>query len=151
MLKYMIYEVVVCTNGKRPNKAPIGIYLKDNKDNNVRLHLFFGSHTYDNLLKENYFSVNVVEPLKIAEAVITDEDNYKFFKNIPYIEGYYTIFYKVVRRKIITKKDDIGETKLMIIEGEKIHKIDFNKDIKPYCRADGLIVEMAILYSRNTY
>ncbi|WP_423793340.1 DUF447 domain-containing protein [Methanocaldococcus indicus] len=143
----MIYETVVVTKlNNRLNKAPIGTYIKDKK---VRMKIFEGSHTYENLLNQDYFSVNVVEPIKIAEAVLTDDDEYLFYRDIPFVKGYYSIFYKVVSRKIINREDKLGKSKILLIEGEEIDRIYFNREIKPYCRADGLIVEMAILYSRR--
>ncbi|ENN95703.1 hypothetical protein J422_06441 [Methanocaldococcus villosus KIN24-T80] len=139
----MIYEAVVCTKN---NKAPIGVSFKDNY---AILRLFYGSHTYNNLLKENYFSVNIVDPIELVKALITDEDDYKYYKDIPYIDrAYLSIFYKVTERKFLVKRDIYGESKLMIIKGKEIGRICLNKKIKPYCRADGLLVEMAIIYSR---
>jgi len=143
----MINEVVVATRkNSRDNKAPIGVYFKDKK---VIMHLFFGSHTYDNLLTEDYFSVNVVPPIEIAKAVLDDEDNYLYYKNIPYLKSsYYAIFYKVVKREFVDRDDKFGKSRLMIVEGEEINRVYLNDIPKPYNRADGLLVEIAVIYSR---
>jgi hypothetical protein len=143
----MINEVVVATRkNNRDNKAPIGVYFKDKK---VIMHLFYGSHTYENLLTEDYFSVNVVPPIEIAKAVLDDSGEYLYYEGIPYLKSsYYVIFYKVVKREFIDREDKFGKNRLMIIEGEEIGKIHLNNTPKPYNRADGLIVEMAVIYSR---
>ncbi|AIJ05423.1 hypothetical protein JH146_0574 [Methanocaldococcus bathoardescens] len=143
----MINEVVVATRkNNRDNKAPIGVYFKDKK---VIMHLFFGSHTYENLLTEDYFSVNIVPPIEIAKAVLDDNDEYLYYDNIPYLKNsYYTIFYKVVKREFVERDDKFGKNRLMIVEGEEIKRIYLDKVPKPYNRADGLLVEMAVIYSR---
>ena len=143
----MINEVVVATRkNSKDNKAPIGVYFKDKK---VIMHLFYGSHTYENLLTEDYFSVNVVPPIEIAKAVLDDSGEYLYYEGIPYLKSsYYVIFYKVVKREFIDREDKFGKNRLMIIEGEEIGKIHLNNTPKPYNRADGLIVEMAVIYSR---
>ncbi|WP_456375489.1 DUF447 domain-containing protein [Methanocaldococcus sp.] len=150
----MIYEVVIATKkDDKDNKAPIGIYFKDNK---IIMHLFYGSHTYYNLLTENYFSVNVVHPIELVKAVLEDEDDYLYYNNkikskIPYLKNsYYVIFCKVISRKFIEKNDIFGKSKMMIVEGEEIDRVYLNNLPKPYNRADGLLVEMAVIYSRLT-
>ncbi|XRO76203.1 DUF447 domain-containing protein [Methanocaldococcus sp. 10A] len=143
----MINEVVVATRkNDKDNKAPIGVYFKDKK---VIMHLFSGSHTYENLLNESYFSVNVVPPIEIAKAVLDDNDEYLYYNNIPYLKNsYYVIFYKVIKREFVYREDKFGKNRLMIIEGEEIKRIYLNNIPKPYNRADGLLVEMAVIYSR---
>ncbi|XRP96768.1 DUF447 domain-containing protein [Methanocaldococcus sp. 16A] len=143
----MINEVVVATRkNDNDNKAPIGVYFKDKK---VIMHLFSGSHTYENLLTEDYFSVNVVPPIEIAKAVLDDNDEYLYYNNIPYLKNsYYVIFYKVIKREFVDREDKFGKNRLMIIEGEEIKRIYLNNIPKPYNRADGLLVEMAVIYSR---
>jgi hypothetical protein len=143
----MINEVVIATRkNNRDNKAPIGVYFKDKK---VIMHLFYGSHTYENLSTEDYFSANVVSPIEIAKAVLEDEDEYLYYKGIPYLKNsHYAIFYKVVKREFVDREDNFGKNILMIIEGEEIGKIYLNNTPKPYNRADGLLVEMAVIYSR---
>jgi hypothetical protein len=144
----MIHEVVI-TSGKK-NKAPIGAYFKEKE---VILHLFEGSHTYQNLKNDDYFVVNVCHPIDIAEAVLGDEDDYGYLdwngKELPYLKDAYKIFVvKINKRKFITKKDNFGESKLMIVEGEIVFEKELNNIIIPYNRADGLLVEMAVIYSR---
>ena len=140
----MINEVVVAT--RKDNKAPIGVYFKDKK---VIMHLFYGSHTYENLLTEDYFSANIVSPIEIAKAVLEDEDEYLYYKGIPYLKNsHYAIFYKVVKREFVDKENKFGKNRLMIIEGEELKRIYLNNNPKPYNRADGLIVEIAVIYSR---
>ncbi|WP_048196936.1 DUF447 domain-containing protein [Methanocaldococcus vulcanius] len=147
----MINEVIITTKkGKRNNKAPIGVYFKD-RDKEVVMHLFYGSHTFENMTKEDYFAVNITPPLEIAKAVLDDEDEYDLFKEIPYLKKAQCVkFYRIINRQLITKKDEFGENKLMIIKGEKIGEKILSRDIYIYNRADGLLVETAILYSRLT-
>ncbi|EHP86445.1 DUF447 domain-containing protein [Methanotorris formicicus] len=144
----MIHEVVI-TSGKK-NKAPIGIYLKEKK---IIIHLFEGSHTYQNLMDDDYFVANICHPIEIAEAVLTDEDDYGYLnfdgKDLSYLKNAYKIFVaKVNKRKFITKRDNFGESKLMIVEGEIVFEKELKNTIIPYNRADGLLVEMAVIYSR---
>ncbi|XRO75932.1 DUF447 domain-containing protein [Methanocaldococcus sp. 28A] len=143
----MINEVVVATRrNDKDNKAPIGVYFKDKK---VIMHLFSGSHTYENLLTEDYFSVNVVPPIEITKAVLDDNDEYLYYNNIPYLKNsYYVILYKVIKREFVDREDKFGKNKLMILEGEEIDRIYLNNIPQPYNRADGLLVEMAVIYSR---
>ncbi len=159
----MKFEVVI-TSGKekKENQAPIGVYFK-NKDkknnimdekNNIIIHLYEGSHTYDNLKKEDFFIINICSPYLIAKAVLDDNGNYEYlmYKNstIPYLKDSYKILLiKINNRKIIETKNEYGNSTLMIVEGNIILEKDL-KPVKPspYNRADGLIVEMAVLYSR---
>ncbi|NPA62171.1 MAG: DUF447 family protein [Methanococci archaeon] len=147
----MINEVIITTKkGERNNKAPIGVYFK-NGDEEVVMHLFYGSHTFENMTKDEYFAVNITHPLEIARAVLDDEDEYDLFKGIPYLKKAQCVkFYRVINRQLITKKDEFGENKLMIIKGEKIGEKILSRDLYIYNRADGLLVETAILYSRLT-
>ena len=105
----MINEVVVATRkNNRDNKAPIGVYFKDKK---VIMHLFSGSHTYENLLTEDYFSVNVVPPIEIAKAVLDDEDEYLYYEGIPYLKNsHYAIYYKLLKENLLIGKITLERT-----------------------------------------
>jgi hypothetical protein len=150
----MKFEVVI-TSGKEKNEnqAPIGIYIKEDK-NNVILHLYEGSHTYNNLKKEDFFIINICSPYLIAKAVLDDNGNYGYltYKNttIPYLkESYKILLIKINNRKILKTKNEYGNSTLMIVEGNIILEKDLNPiETSPYNRADGLIVEIAVLYSR---
>ena len=154
----MKFEVVI-TSGKN-NRAPIGVFIKDTKkdkiDNNkeIILHLYEGSHTYDNLKNEDYFIINICSPYLIAESVLDDNGNYEYFDynnhSIPYLKDSYKIcLAKINDRKIIESKNEYGSSKLMIVEGTIISEKELKSpSFEPYNRAEGLIVEMAVLYSR---
>ena len=150
----MKFEVVI-TSGKenKENQAPIGIYIREDT-NNVILHLYEGSHTYNNLKKEDFFIINICSPYLIAKAVLDDNGNYSYltYKNttIPYLkESYKILLIKIDNRKIIETRNEYGGSTLMIVEGDIILEKDLNPmKTSPYNRADGLIVEIAVLYSR---
>ena len=137
------------------NRAPIGVYFKNKGDNLlVRAHLYEGSHTYNILKKEDYFVINICSPYIIAQSVYDDNGNYKLIKYnnhiLPYLsEAYMIHIIKIVNRKIIKSKNEYGYSDIMIIEGASLlEKNIMEPPVIPYNRADGLIVEMAVLYSR---
>ncbi len=146
---------VVITSGKenKENQAPIGVYFKNN-DKNIILHLYEGSHTYNNLREEDFFIVNICSPYLIAKAVLDDKGDYGYltYKNItiPYLKDAYRILLiNTLNRKTTGIKNEYGNSTLMTVEGSVILEKELNPmKIKPYNRADGLIVEMAVLYSR---
>ena len=148
----MRYEVVItCTLDGRYNRAPIGIYFKDRE---VRLHLYEGSHTYYILKREDHFVVNITSPYLIAQSVYDDEGDYSTVEYegvvLPYLSDAYKIYVvKVVKRRFVDIRDGYGDSKVMVIQGEILLERDINNPpLTPYSRADGLIVEMAVLYSR---
>lgn len=137
------------------NRAPIGVYFKNKGDNLlIRAHLYEGSHTYNILKKEDYFVINICSPYIIAQSVYDDNGNYKLIQYnnhiLPYLSEAYRIYIvKIIDRKIIESKNEYGHSDIMIIEGISLLKKDIREPlIIPYNRADGLIVEMAVLYSR---
>ncbi|MDK2790069.1 MAG: uncharacterized protein PWP15_576 [Methanothermococcus sp.] len=162
----MKFEIVV-TSGKG-NRAPIGAFMSDNK---ITLHLYEGSHTYQNLKEDDFYILNICEPYLVAESVLDDNGNYEYLeyddnnnndngnnndnKNVSkrfcYLkDSYKIILVRINNRKFIETKNEYGSSKMMIVDGtpvfEKVLKHD--NELKPYNRADGLIVEMAVLYSR---
>ncbi|WP_456418488.1 DUF447 domain-containing protein [Methanocaldococcus infernus] len=142
----MLGEYVLVCKGSFINKAPIGAYI--NKDI-AKIYLYEGSHTYEILKENNYFSLNVVEPIDLAKALISDEDDYLFNKDIPFLKSsFYSIFYEIFERKSFERKDRFGKAKVMVIKAKEIDRIYFNKVPKPYNRGSSLLVELSVLYSR---
>uniref|UniRef100_A9A6N3 DUF447 family protein n=1 Tax=Methanococcus maripaludis (strain C6 / ATCC BAA-1332) TaxID=444158 RepID=A9A6N3_METM6 len=145
----MKYEVVI-TSGKS-NQAPIGAFLKEDL---VTLHLYEGSHTFENLQKDNFYILNTCSPYLIAKSVLDDSGDYEYLdkngKKIPYLKDSFKIeLIEVQNRKIVETKNEFGSSKLMIVEGKPIFEKILNCNTTPYNRADGAIVEMAVLYSRK--
>jgi len=148
----MRYEVVItCALDGRYNRAPIGVHFRGR---DVNLHLYQGSHTYEILEREDYFVVNVASPYLIAQSVYDDSGNYSTIEyrgiTLPYLSEAYRIYVvKVSKRRFVDLRDGYGDTKLMGIQGRILLERDVgNPPLRPYSRADGLIVEMAVLYSR---
>ncbi|HIP84240.1 MAG TPA: DUF447 family protein [Methanothermococcus okinawensis] len=148
----MRYEVVIsCALDGGYNRAPIGVHFRDR---DVNLYLYEGSHTYQILKREDYFVVNVTSPYLIAQSVYDDEGNYSTIEYnstiLPYISEAYKIYVvKIVKRRFKDLRDEYGDTQLMGIQGRILLERDINNPpLTPYSRADGLIVEMAVLYSR---
>lgn len=150
----MKFEVVI-TSGKEneENQAPIGVYFKNN-GKNIILHLYEGSHTYNNLREKDFFIVNICSPYLIAKSVLDDNGDYEYltYKNntIPYLKyAYRILLINTLHRKTTETKNEYGNSTLMIVEGNIILEKELNPvKLSPYNRADGLIVEMAVLYSR---
>lgn len=76
-----ISEIIVTTrNGqgddKKSNAAPFGIIWKNNK---MFLHLFKGSKTYHNLMREDYFAANMTDDAVIyAKTTFYDSEEEEF-------------------------------------------------------------------------
>ncbi|MBP2200775.1 hypothetical protein J3E07_000173 [Methanococcus voltae] len=151
----MKYEYVLTSS--LLNRAPIGAKTSDFK--NYIINLFEGSHTYEMLKNEDIIILNVCSPLIIAESVIDDVGNYEKLeyngKTYYYIKEAEKIdIVKVKNRKFSSFKNEYGNSCIMNLECEKIDEkiIDTNKkyqnELKPFNRADGLLVEIAVLYSR---
>ncbi|MCS3900658.1 DUF447 domain-containing protein [Methanococcus voltae] len=136
------------------NRAPIGAKTSDFE--NFIINLFEGSHTYEMLKNEDIIILNVCNPLIIAESVINDFGNYEKLeycgKTYYYVkEAEKIVIIKVKNRKVINFKNEYGNSNIMNLECEKItEKIikSNNKEYLPFNRADGLLVEIAVLYSR---
>ncbi len=146
------YEVVITSGLKKPNRAPIGVNFKENK---VVFQLYYGSHTYSILNNEDYFVVNIVDPYYIAKSLITDEGNYNYVNlenniKLPFLEESSKILiYKIIKRNITLRKDYYGKSKVLTIVGDMIHKKDIKNEPCMYSRSGGLLIEMAIIYSRK--
>ena len=151
-------EVIITSNSKNNsnknknkfNSAPIGVYYKENKE--ILIYIYSNSHTYDNLKENNYFIINITNNYNLAKYVIDDgkKEDYSYLNSIPYLKDSYKIqLVKIKNRKITNINDNIGENNIMIITGIiELEKIINNKPLEPYNRSEGLIVEMAVLYSR---
>ncbi|MBA2846128.1 DUF447 domain-containing protein [Methanococcus maripaludis] len=145
----MKYEVVI-TSGNS-NQAPIGAFFKGDF---VTLHLYGGSHTFENLQKDGFYILNTCSPYLIAKSVLDDAGDYEYLdKNgikIPYLKDSYKIeLIEIKSRKIVETKNEFGSSKLMIVEGKPIFEKILNCNTSAYNRADGAVVEMAVLYSRK--
>ncbi|MDR2944564.1 MAG: DUF447 family protein [Methanosarcinales archaeon] len=76
-----ISEIILTTKNapeseKTSNAAPFGIIWKNNK---MFLHLFKGSKTYENLMRENYFAANMTDDAVIyAESTFYDLEDEAF-------------------------------------------------------------------------
>ncbi|ABR56450.1 protein of unknown function DUF447 [Methanococcus aeolicus Nankai-3] len=149
----MKYEVVITSKNSKTNEnngAPIGVYYKNDKT--VVAHLYEGSHTYENLKNNDYFVINITAPYEIAKFVLDDgiKEDYGHIKGAPYLLNSHKIqLVKIENYKITKLNDKYGDSHLMIINGNIELEKELNPPkIGPYNRANGLIVEMAVLYSR---
>jgi len=142
-------QEVVITSGTS-NQAPIGAFFRDN---NVVLHIYEGSHTYENLKTNKFYIVNICSPYLIAKAVLDDEFESDFLEKeglkIPYLKNSYKILLiEIVNRKFVESKNNFGTSNLMVVEGQIISEKVLKNNFTPYNRAEGALVEMAVLYSR---
>ncbi|ABR55229.1 protein of unknown function DUF447 [Methanococcus vannielii SB] len=142
-------QEVVITSGNL-NQAPMGAFLSDN---NVLLHVFEGSHTYENLKVDKFYILNICSPYLVAKAVLDDDFDSEFLnldgKKIPYLKDAYKILLiEVTGRKFVEYKNIYGKSKLMVVNGINISESVLNDDYSPYSRAEGALVEMAVIYSR---
>ncbi|WP_459201870.1 DUF447 domain-containing protein [Methanococcus sp. CF] len=145
----MKYEVVI-TSGNS-NQAPIGAFFKGDS---VTLHMYEGSHTFENLQKEDFYILNICSPYLIAKSVLDDLGDYEYLDKdeikIPYLKESYKIeLIEIKSRKIVETKNEFGSSKLMIVEGKPIFEKILKCNTTPYNRAEGALLELAVLYSRK--
>lgn len=152
MEKGLLYETIVVTKNRdgTPNAAPIGVTCKNKTE--VVLYLFEGTHTLQNIKSNKSFIVNILkDPLIFVESTVGDlsPDYFKRHENDFYIKKTDAFFTAVVTSvKEVEKDDEIGKSKLNIINAVVEEITIRNKDVEPLNRAIFAVIESLVYLSR---
>lgn len=147
-----LYETIVTTKNREgiPNAAPIGVICKSETE--VVLHLFEGTHTLRNIKSSGRFVVNILkDPTIFVQSSLGDLSGEYFneYGHDFYIENASAFFTaKVSAMKIVEKKDDLGVSKLNIVNASLQEIIIKNRGIEPLNRAIYAILEALVYLSR---
>ncbi len=147
-----LYETILTTKNRDriPNAAPIGVICKSETE--VVLHLFEGTHTLENIKSSGRFVVNILkDPTIFVQSTLGDLSSEYFNEHEDdfYIENSSAFFtVKVKRMKTIEKKDDLGVSKLNIVNASLEEIIIKNRGIEPLNRAIYAILESLVYLSR---
>ncbi|MCK9150926.1 DUF447 domain-containing protein [Methanobacterium alcaliphilum] len=157
-LKYLgmkngeLYECIITTENpdKTSNAAPIGVLCKDPE--HVILYLYDGTHTLENIKRSNFFVVNLTKnSLIFTKTTLSDisEDNFKYYKEYPYIEEADAFFMvKTEKIKDITKNNSLGSANMSIITGKVKNVVKIKEFNQPLNRGIYAVIESLIHYTR---
>jgi len=157
----IIYETIVTTLNptNQPNAAAIGMHRVDDK---LKLRLFEGSNTYNNLKTNNTFGINILEKRQYAIAVQAalkgwgnDEpefelSEYEHHDSIPFLRSSKCwIVGKIDNTSLQDLTDEYGTTQIMEVVTEVQDLILHERIDTPLTRNDDLpLLEAAVLATR---
>jgi len=138
-----VYEVLLVT---RSNVTPVGVVRKGEK---LRFKLFPG-RSFREILETGRASVqltNDAELLVRAALNLPVEMEFVERGGRRWIEGLPGLYGRVEWR-VERWKDELGETEVLLCELIPEGEIEGTLPLKPFSRADCLLVEMAVLFTR---
>ena len=156
------YETLVTTlnPGNQPNAAAVGVRRVD--EDKLRLKVFEGSNTFENLRTADTFGINILETDQYDLAVKAalkgwgdtepefESSGYEFDNNIPFLKAAKCwIVCKIETSSIKELTDEYGKTYVMEIVAQTQDLILLEKIKTPLTRSPDLpILEAAILATR---
>jgi hypothetical protein len=158
----IIYETIVTTINpdNQPNAAAIGVQRVEG--DNLKLTIFEGSNTFDNLKNNDLFGINILDigqyDLAIKAALIGwgdsepefEQSEFEIYNNIPFLKrSKCWIVAKIESSSIQEISDEYGETRVMEIIAAIQDLISHEKINDPLTRRDDLpLLEAAVLATR---
>jgi hypothetical protein len=155
------YETLVTTlnPGNQPNAAAVGVRRVDGK---LRLKVFEGSNTFENLRNVDTFGINILETDQYDLAIKAalkgwgdaepefESSKYEYDNNIPFLKAAKSwIVCNIETSSIQELTDEYGKTQVMEIVAEVQDLILREKIETPLTRSPDLpILEAAILATR---
>ncbi|WP_457750932.1 DUF447 domain-containing protein [Thermococcus sp.] len=147
MLKYFtpgkVYEVLLTT---KSNVTPVGVVREGET---LRFKLFKG-RSFDDLLSTPEASIQITNDVQliVKSALNLDTDidivsnkRWRWIKGLPGLYG-------IVQREVTLWKDELGETEVLQGKFIPVGEIQGRLSLRPFSRADCLLVEMAVLFTR---
>lgn len=153
MEKGLLYETILTTRNPNgtPNAAPIGVICKD--DDEVVFYLHKGSKTFDNVLREKSFYVNIInDPMVFVESTIGNLESGKFQLDdgdgffIKTAEAFFRA--EVTSEKLVHRKDHLGTFTTYVIRARVLRMVKNQEHVQPLNRAIYGIIEALVYISR---
>lgn len=153
MEKGLLYETILTTRNPNgtPNAAPIGVICKD--DDEVVFYLHNGSKTFDNVLREKSFYVNIInDPMVFVESTIGNLESGKFQLDdgdgffIKTAEAFFRA--EVTSEKLVHRKDHLGTFTTYVIRARVLRMVKNQEHVQPLNRAIYGIIEALVYISR---
>ncbi|WP_099211102.1 DUF447 domain-containing protein [Thermococcus henrietii] len=138
-----VYEVLLVT---RSNVTPVGVVREGER---LRFKLFPGK-SFREVLETAKASIQLTNDPELlvrtalnlpVELEFVEMNDYRWIKGLP---G----FYGQVKWKVERWKDELGETEVLLCELIPEGEIEGTLPLRPFSRADCLLVEMAVLFTR---
>ncbi|MDO8870608.1 MAG: DUF447 family protein [Methanobacteriaceae archaeon] len=137
------------TNGA-VNAAPIGVLCKNSKQ--IVLYLYEGTHTVNNIHNHDYFIVNITQnPIIFTKSTLEDlnDECFEYYNEIPFLKDADAFFVcYVVKIKEITKKNDLGSSKMSIVTANVEEVVKIKSQAIPLNRGIYAVIESLINYTR---
>ncbi len=132
------------------NAAPIGVLCKNSEQ--IVLYLYEGTHTVNNIHDHNYFIVNITQnPIIFTKSTLEDldDDYFEYYDEIPFLKDADAFFVcQVAKIKEITKKNNLGSSKMSIVTADVEDVIQINSQAIPLNRGIYAVIESLIHYTR---
>ncbi|MDM8539852.1 DUF447 family protein [Desulfococcaceae bacterium HSG9] len=146
MKKEWIYEMILSSfSNDIPHAAPFGVKTSDFKY--VRLALYKGSHTLENILDHREFVINVVQDMDIVYDALYAKDKLKYGLalkiNAPVLND-------APANIEVKLTSTASKNQLVAVEAEVVH-VQSNKPCIPINRAKNLLLESLIIATRVSY
>jgi len=138
-----VYEVLLVT---RSNVTPVGVVRKGER---LRFKLFPGK-SFREVLEAGKASIQLTNDPELlvrtalnlpVELEFVEINGHRWIKGLPGLYGR-------VEWKTERWKDELGETEVLLCELIPEGKIEGTLPLRPFSRADCLLVEMAVLFTR---
>lgn len=135
------------------NAAPIGVLCKNSKQ--IVLYLYEGTHTVHNIHHHDYFMVNITQnPILFTKSTLEDlgDEYFEYYNEnngIPFLKDADAFFVcRVGKIKEITKKNDLGSSKMSIVTADVEEVVQINSQAIPLNRGIYAVIESLIHYTR---
>ena len=138
-----VYEVLLVT---RSNVTPVGVVREGER---LRFKLFPGK-SFREVLETGKASIQLTNDPELlvrtalnlpVELEFVEANGHRWIKGLPGLYGR-------VEWKTERWKDELGETEVLLCEFIPEGEIEGTLPVKPFSRADCLLVEMAVLFTR---
>ncbi|MFX0040485.1 MAG: DUF447 domain-containing protein [Promethearchaeota archaeon] len=170
--RFYLYEIIATSYSLTddesaiiPNASCLGMRISE--ENHIQISPFYGTKTYKNLTENTIIAINFVDDIYLyALAALKEPDSpiglnefpseYYSFKyleersvDVPYIKKAWGILIGVIAQEFQkTKKDDIGEIIIPVLNLNIIFTEKFQESHKLFNRAENLALETIILTTR---
>ncbi|NJE55571.1 DUF447 domain-containing protein [Thermococcus sp. 21S9] len=138
-----VYEVLLVT---RSNGTPVGVVREGER---LRFKLFPG-RSFREIIETGKASIQLTNDPELlvrtalnlpVELEFVEANAHRWIKGLPGLYGR-------VEWKVERWKDELGETEVLLCEFIPEGEIEGTLPVKPFSRADCLLIEMAVLFTR---
>ena len=138
-----VYEVLLVT---KSNVTPVGVVRDGEK---LRFKLFPGK-SFREVLETGKASIQLTnDPELLVKTALNlpvglefeGQNDHRWIRGLPGVYG-------DVRSRVERWRDDLGESEVLICELTPEGRIEGNLPLRPFSRADCVLVEMAVLFTR---